>query len=329
MRRVSRLAIIPAAVVLAATAAAPVAAVDPPPSASIQIAFDVAGYVTPDMPGVNVGIWCNTWGDEPQYFDFELYWPADPSWSEPIDVPADSVCDVVDFSGADSKLGYWTDWLDEPGGPFAVPAGEPVVVTITTERVYNGNEPWPDESRWFELDAFTIDRVFINRYGGVTAEGTLLCSSLAELYGIEPGKGEPPALGVNWTATQYVGRKTAIHGSYSSDIANFCIDPEDPGAPQPWRSMHPGTGEAVTAWVYGENGKFASGSIRIDAAVDDQSTYVLQWWDPSGESGEFDPVRCGQLPVFEFFDSNSDGFCTIEVFVGQRTTANLRTIRAR
>ena len=63
MRRMPRLAIIPAAVVLAATAAAPAAAVDPPPPASIQCRSSTSSATrTPDTPGVRVGVWCNHLG---------------------------------------------------------------------------------------------------------------------------------------------------------------------------------------------------------------------------------------------------------------------------
>lgn len=323
MRRIPRPAILLVALALAEATAQPLAAAEPP-AASIQIEVDGVGYITPDMGGVNVAVWCDAWGDEPRYFWLEGW--SFPIRTDPIEVPAGSSCDIIDVAFGDpGDLAYWTHWLDTPSGSFAVPTGPPTTVSIEVGRAYNGGEPLADDWAWFGLETFAVDRVYLNRYGGVTAEGLILCRGLADFYGIEPGLGESPALGIDWQATQYVGRRTAIHGTYLADIANFCFDPASPTVAQRWRSLHPAGDEAVTAWVYGEEGRFGSGSIRIDAAVLGQSLFVVQWWNQG--RADYAPDRCGITGELEFTDVNHDGFCAVQVEVGQRTTANLKTLR--
>jgi hypothetical protein len=91
-------------------------------------------------------------------------------------------------------------------------------MTVTIQRFYNGRQPQWDNGTWFPMEVFTVDRVYLNRYGGVTAEGLAWCPSLAASPFGE-GSTVSPYIAIDWDATQYVGRTTAIHGSYGSDIA--------------------------------------------------------------------------------------------------------------
>jgi hypothetical protein len=236
-----------------------------------------------------------------------------------VELPLGETCSIVDFTGGDpGELGRWGIWTVEPS-QVTIAAAEPMLMTVTIEREYNGNEPRWDFNDWLPMEVFTVDRVYVNRSGGITAEGLVLCKGLAA----SPA-GPNPIINIDWSATQYVGRKTAIHGSYGSDIGNFCYDPEHPTTALRWRSMHPSGADAVTAWVYGVDGRFASGTIIVDADGMNDMSSITQYWDSDLDG--YDPVAC--TPAFKEnggYDQNGDGFCAYSIWSGQRTTAAVRT----
>jgi hypothetical protein len=322
MRRMSRLSIVLAAAALVVATAGPAAATDPPNplNAYVEITVVVEGYDVGDYSGFGGQFNCsNTL--EPRGFGIGV----DPA-SAVIELPIGEICHLTLFSGGDpGDLGEWGDWRTDQGAVLTV-AGAVLPIEVTIQRWYNGRQPEWDNGTWFPMEVFTVDRVYLNRYGGVTAEGTAWCPSLAA-----SPFGPVPYIGINWDATQYVGRKTAIHGSYGSDIANTCFDPIHRTTPVRWTSMHPSGTEAATAWVYGENGRFASGTIRIDADSYNEMELVTQWWDEQGDgySNLCSPVDIdinGDGFTDGWYDSNGDGFCAFNVQSGQRTTANLKTI---
>jgi hypothetical protein len=312
MRRISRVAVVIAATGLIASMAAPVAAVDVDPELGYaNVVVEVVNYTVGDFV-FGGQIACGS-----------LHAPIDigvgDTESGPIELPVGATCWVEEFTGGDpGELGQWGIWTVSPSEATIV-AGQLITFNVHMEREYNGNEPRWDFNDWLPMEVFTVDRVYVNRSGGITAEGLVLCAALAA----SPA-GSDPIINVNWSATQYVGRKTAIHGSYGSDIGNFCYDSEHPTTPVRWRSMHPSGDEAVTAWVYGVDGKFASGTVIVDAdALNDMSS-ITQYWDPDLEG--YDPEGC--TPAFKEnggYDQNGDGFCAYSIWSGQRTTAAVKT----
>ena len=54
---------------------------------------------------------------------------------------------------------------------------------------------------------------------------------------------------------------------------------------------------------------------------------VTQCWNP--DLAGYDPA-CSTTPTNDgLYDTNGDGFCVVDGFMGQRTTANLKAIRFR
>jgi hypothetical protein len=124
----------------------------------------------------------------------------------------------------------------------------------------------------------TVDKVLVNRYGGITVSGTMDCT--AEVAAIYGGEENVPAdttvyVGKQWTATQYAGRGKVITASYSSGIASICYtnDPAVmawPGyseAPYPWSTLY-GFPVGETQWVYSDNGKFGAGAIHVELTLE-------------------------------------------------------------
>ena len=312
-----RLVVLGSSAILALAMAGPVVAEEPGgPTGSIVIDLHVIGY--------NVGVWDHFGGQigcdglaDPVGFDIPAS-TAEAS-SEPVVVPADTPCRLADLgSGDPGAYAWWGDPEVVSGEPFSVAAGETAHVDVDIERGWTGDEPYADVDTWYGLDVFTVDRVYLNRSGGITAEGLVLCSSMADVPGFED------YLGIDWDATQYLGRKTAIHGGYRADIANKCFDPAQPTRAQRWTSSHPAGNGAVTAWVYGVDGRFGAGTIHVDAAIGGDLVYMTQYWD-SDSADTWDP-GCNATPVASgYYDQNGDGFCFFRVFVGERTYGDVRT----
>jgi hypothetical protein len=312
MRRISHLAVVVAATGLIASAAAPVAALD----VDLEL-----GYANVVVEAVNYTVGDYVFGG--QIGCDSLHAPIDFDVGEteagPIELPAGETCWVQEFTSGDpGELGRWGNWTVSPSEATIV-AGQVLTFNVHMEREYNGNEPRWDFNDWLPMEVFTVDRVYVNRAGGITAEGLVLCKGLAE----SPA-GPDPIINVDWSATQYVGRKTAIHGSYASDIGNFCYDAEHPTTPVRWRSLHPSGVEAVTAWVYGVDGKFASGTVIVDADGMNDMSSITQYWDPDLDG--YDPEHCGAaIKPNGGYDQNGDGFCAYSIWSGQMTTAAVKT----
>ena len=240
MRGISRLSIVLAAAALAASTAGSATATIPPDSekAYVEITVVVEGYTLGAYGGFGGQFTCtNT--PEPRGFGV-----GDGPASAVIELPIGETCHLTQFSGGDpGDLGGWGDWWAEP---VVTEKGVVLPVAVTIERFYNGRQPQWDNVTWFPMEVFTVDRVYLNRYGGVTAEGTAWCPGLAA-----SPFGPVPYINIDWDATQYVGRKTAIHGSYGSDIANMCFDPNQRTSPVRWTSMHPSGTGATTGTAAG------------------------------------------------------------------------------
>lgn len=319
MRRLRRVGAIALATALAGAVLTPVA------SAVGEVGFinihvDVVGYTAGEFGGFAGRLGCDGLAE-----------PVDVGIEQgsyetgPIELMAGMACGLVEFSGggAGSYAG-WGGWSVEPADWVVVATGQTTTLTVSIERWYDGSQPEWDNGAWFPMEVFTVDRVYLNRYGGITAEGLAWCPALAA----SPA-GPEPIIGIDWEATQYVGRKTAIHGAYGSDIGKWCFDAAHPDTPVRWTSMHPSGTEADTAWVYGIEGRFGSGMVRIDADSYNDLSVISQWWDPQGQ--DYSPT-CSTTPDPDgWYDANGDGFCAYAIESGQRTTANLKTtvVKAR
>lgn len=317
MRRFPRGFALAAAVTLAFSAAGPVAAAG---TGSIDVHVQVTGYFPGEIEPFFGRIGCL---GLPQSIDFGVGISNGYGTSGPIQVPAGLNCKILELSPRyPGDLGYWGQ-MQTPGWVL-VEENVTHNLEVTIERFYNGNEPMVDYSEWIPSELFTVDRVYLNRYGGISAEGLVRCSALAEKLGYAPLNPEDlPIANINWDATQYVGRKTAIHGSYGSDIGNPCVDPSDPSKPFRWTSRHPAGNDSVIGWLYGVDGRFASGTIVINATLDAQARLVMQWWDPLGEDYDED---CSTTPSeVGYFDGDGDGFCVYEYTAQERVTTPVRT----
>lgn len=311
MRRLHRTAALLAAISLLAPAASPAAAFDLEPGKGYgQVRVEVINYTAGDyVVGGHIG--CDALGG---FVDFQV----DGGVSEPIELPVGATCWIKDFEGGDpGELGRWSHW--EWNQDLVIVADQVATWDVTLEREYNGLAPRVDYDGWFPMEVLTVDRVWINRSGGISAEGLAWCPSVAPFV-----VDQVPYIGIDWAATQYVGRRTAIHGSYGSDIAKWCFDPDDPEAPVRWTSMHPAGTEAAIAWVYGVDGRFGSGTVIIEADALNDLSSIIQSWDPDLEG--YDPDGCS--PVFKAngaYDHNGDGFCHYAIWSGQVVTAAVKT----
>lgn len=297
---------------LAVSVAAPVAAVEP---AGVTVHVAVDGYNVGDFGPITGDLVCP--GLE-QPYGFQLDPGTAGSDFGPFSVPPGN-CEIENVGLGDSGyLGTWEGYTIEPEGWFSVADGQQVDVTVTVTRGYNGSEPEPDSSAWVTPSLFTVDRVLVNRSGGITAEGRIFCPDVAEW--------SPAGLmfvNIDWDALQYIGRRTAVHGSYRSDIATICYDPAHPTAVQSWQTRSGATNGGIW-WVYGRDGKFATGTIIIEATT--YSTVMLairaQWWDETGTAGPYDPA-C------QWEDAQGDGFCVDEVVVAGRVQTPVKATAVR
>lgn len=229
-------------------------------------------------------------------------------------------CFVADVGFGDpGDVGEWGGWSADPAQVGI--GGE---ITLALERVYTGEDPrWDGDpsatSGRFEISSFTVDRVELNANGGIRVFGTVWCPAV---------EGTPfesmNIVGMDWQATQYVGRRTAIHATWSSDQGLSCWVPD--AGPVTWRTMSSASrlpdGEW---WVYGTDGRFGSGSIVIQAGITAYS-YVAQYWDP--RSDDYRP-DCTTDTSALMVDTNGDGFCAYYTDNGARAQATLRTISVK
>jgi hypothetical protein len=168
---------------------------------------------------------------------------------------------------------------------------------------------------WTEVtfDVFTVDRIYLNRYGGITAEGRIACSPVD----IAPDDGI--YAGVWWTALQYAGRKTALTATAEMARAFECWTPQS-DAVRPWTTVLRITPQDGVQWVYSLDGRFGTGPIYIDAQANAGYTVVRQHVDPAGTDAPYAP-GCE--------DTNGDGYCVAEVLFNSLSQVNLRPIRVR
>jgi hypothetical protein len=113
---------------------------------------------------------------------------------------------------------------------------------------------------WKNFDA-VADKVWVNKFGGITIEGWADCTqAVEEKYPDAADRPEVVVVNVNWDAIQYVGRTKVIFAQHGSSIATQCY-PGEPGTNR-WRTWSP-AGEAPW-WVYSADGKFAPGPIAVE-----------------------------------------------------------------
>lgn len=125
---------------------------------------------------------------------------------------------------------------------------------------------------------FTIDKVLVNKAGGITASGTVDCSAaVLEMWGSFENV---PAnwsvvVNVDWTANQPVGRRM-LTAQLQDSQASPCwanddefLDPgrcveQSPGIWYPCRWDSSNWGDS--GWIYG-NGKFGTTLTSVDAVL--------------------------------------------------------------
>jgi hypothetical protein len=234
-------------------------------------------------------------------------------------LPIGTTCAIVGWEDAwAGDLGFFGQ-PTLPGTPATVGEGT-TTINITVPRAWNGS--WPegwDAITEIQLDVLTADTAYVNRAGGLTVEGGLWCPSLI-------GLPLDPYLAIEWSAIQYVGRKTAITARYEPAIAHQCYDPANPGQPVRWRTLGPGTQDKIE-WVYASNGKFAVGAVHLEVRVLAHYELLTQWFDPTGP--EYD-ARCSPVERSDgFYDQNGDGLCAYSGDIWGAEQFDLKAIRAR
>lgn len=224
----------------------------------------------------------------------------------------------VTFDDDPGYLGQWREVAISPDAALMAVAGEEIAFSVDVVREWNEQEPEWDTDAWLGVAPFTVDAVLVNRGGGITVGGAIGC----------PVEGAWPldawaVLNVDWTATQYVGRKTAVHGAYVSDIGTLCYRPDEPGAVYRWATLS-GANEGATRWVYGTDGKFAAGTIHVEASVGGTVELVTQGFDASLD--RYDPACTAEPAEDGRYDRNGDGFCAWRTTLEGRTQADVRAV---
>ena len=170
----------------------------------------------------------------------------------------------------------------------------------------------------YKIETFTADRAQVNKNGGLTIDGSLWCPALVGHL--------DPYLGIEWTATQYLGRKGAITATYEPAIAHPCYDSS--GGLVHWATKGPGT-QDKTMWIYAPNGKFGAGTVHVELRTGGQSSdqFITQRFDPTrpdySDTCSMTPDDAG------FYDSNGDGYCAYNVLLWGDEQFDLRVARAR
>jgi hypothetical protein len=309
-----RLATLLVSGLLVLTAAAPVAAVD---TGTVYVHVQIQGYTV--QPGA-VGGELHCGGMPAVGFGLE---PGNTeSTSGPFVVPAGS-CGIRNVGLGDAgDLGEWGPVYVTPDTNVA--AGGTFTFEVTVQLLYNGNQPQWDVYGYIPMKTLSADRVLVKSTGAITVSGSIWCPE----YRYWPF-GDAAFVNVDWDATQYVGRKTAIHGSYRSDIATICYDPATPTKPLTWETRS-GANNGQIRWVFGTDGRFGSGTIIVEPSSGFEMTQVTQWWDdgrpdysasckPTPPTGDPNPTG------YAFYDSNGDGFCAYDAFLYGRTQWTVRT----
>lgn len=216
----------------------------------------------------------------------------------------------------------WDEPLWDPGQAIVLAEG-PNQLSVVIPRVWGGDVGWPPEEDTASEHAMTltVSRVYINGRGGIEVEGTSLCP-VADLTAFE---GQLYA-NANWTAIEYVGRKTAITAAYDSAIAHPCWDSSQPGhGPYAWQTRYPYPSGAIQ-FVYSTNGRFSGGKIHIEAFSQAQTLVITQNFAPDGWTsfeGDFVPYDA------DCVDNNGDGWCVARHDWYGWAPADLRPIKVR
>lgn len=184
---------------------------------------------------------------------------------------------------------YWPDpgwggvWEEEatytPGSDFVLEEGVNVV-TVDVLRLWAQEWP-PEDDAWAEHDlALTVDRVYLNRQGGIEVEGSSWCPEAVDIL---TGDLEGDLYGnANWMALQYSGKKTAISATYESAIAHPCwLGSEPEHGPYAWQTRYPYP-DGSLQFVYALNGKFSNKSIHIEASGATETVLITQDFAPDG-----------------------------------------------
>lgn len=322
MRRPSAAGTVFVAFGLILAMAAPAAAVDPPQA---QVKVTVTGYTGGDWEGLSGTISCMPLSPPLEPYppiSFGVGQQENPSSSGLLQLPAPAQCRIIDVQPGDPGLGG--EWAEPEITPSSwTPVQDGVNLwEIKIERYYWGEWP-PSDDTWDEqaFEVFTVDRVFLNRYGAITVEGSLSCR-LAMGDVLAPDN--RVLVNVNWDAIQYVGRRTAIHASWDSGIATPCWQNGSSG-PFTWQTLYPYP-QGNVQWIVGQDGKFGTSMIRIDANASGGYQVIRQkfvdptWINPEGSSVPYQ-ADCQ--------DSNGDGFCVASHAYYGWAPADLKPIVAK
>lgn len=256
-----------------------------------------------------------------------------------VDLPGESVNAIENLGPVPAGTRCWievssypqsgddgTDWDPEdytPGWEFWLVEGDSHIV-MTLPRTWIGDWPPQDDGAMeFDLQV-SIDRVYLNGRGGIEVEGTSWCPEGADIL-TGDFLGDLYA-NADWTATQYVGRKTALVASYSSAIAHPCWEGGDPDhGPYAWQTRYPYP-DGSLQWVYAQNGRFGGGSIHVEASSSAETATVSQTFAPGGwtsNDGTFVPYDPGAP------DGNGDGWSVTHYYWFGWDQADLRPLKAR
>jgi hypothetical protein len=320
MTRIRAAAGLVASVALLAATAGPVAAEPLPPTLSIEtsvaqylggwweesVSFNVTceGYATQE---IWVGLPGSTGDILPQLG------PA----------PAGASCFL--------EVGYYPDpgegagWESQevtPGDHFVLGPGDNVV-SVTFQRAWAGDWPPGDDTTSEHDMALVVDRVYLNGKGGIEVEGTSWCDASSILTGDFEGDLYANA---QWTAWQYVGRKTTLAASYDSAIAHPCWVGSEPGhGPYRWQTRYPYP-DGSLQWIYSLNGKFGSGTIHVEARAQSETVLVTQSFAPDGWS-PFEGLYVPYDP--DAPDGNGDGWSVDHHYWFGWDQADLKPVRMR
>lgn len=285
-------------------------------SATLQVQATLSGYGGGNWDGYfSLGVACD--GQEAVAQDVTIN-------EGPVDV--EGLGPLTEGMGCDLWVSSWPnagdaayfEGVDWPDGSFVVLQPGANLVTLVFDRAYAGEWPPPaDTVDEHSLDLMTVDTITLNRYGGITVEGRLSCETVAAGLGAEV---DAVVLNVDWSAIQYIGRKTSLTASYASGIGSLCWLSGEPG-PYDWGTFfsYP---SGATQWIYSPDGKFGGGSIHVDALAYGQAFVISQNFDDTPDSpwGRFD-LTCQ--------DSNNDGFCVAEHWFYGPAQADLKPVKVR
>jgi hypothetical protein len=301
MLRLRHLGVVAACLaLLTASAAAPVLA-DPIP-ANLSLETSVSHYLGGDWEHqVSFVVNCDGYAEQEAFVD--LPGGADDVLSDLGPVASGTTCRI--------QINYWpdpgsnADWEEPaytPGSEFVLEGGANLV-TVDMVRIWTAEWP-PEDDQGFEHDMdLSVTRILLNRTGGIEVEGTSWCPEAADIL-TGDSEGDLYA-NANWTALQYVGKKTAISASYESAIAHPCWVGGDPDhGPYAWQTRYPYP-KGTLQYVYALNGKFSNKSIHVEAFGSTEAWLITENFAPEGWTS-FEGLYVPYDP--EGVDNNGDGW---------------------